>query len=193
VMEMSEANQDKLNKAVAALNKVYKNAGIQFNVNIMLTKTVLLRSIEPKKDNSGKAKLSFMIKVFNVIWSHPDGVHEKLTISINQGVCGAAYLDGTATSYTQIKGASFEGQGNQESFNFTAKQKEITKGLTMVACCPLVIVNRGKKSQVRTKIGVLNVESKSPGAGALIEDPAKQKSFYQQIANLAVLYTNLCS
>lgn len=162
----------------------------QLNFNIMVPKTRYFYCIEPKDKNpaAGAAgssstggqnskqekKFTFRGKIFKVVWNSGQGVNRKLKITTNQGACGKAFSEG------RIFSADYAAQQKPVS-NFNEEQERLVSDLKFVISVPLVSYDE-KIEYVNNKVqGVLNVESTVPGSESLINDPAKNVAFYNQI------------
>lgn len=181
-----------LAERVAMLNSDY-NGKFDFSCNIMIPRRRFFYRIEPTSNGSNKQRLTIWGDVFKVIWKS-ENAHfpQDLKITINQGVCGQAFRDASATNPQNVKGAVLTPEKLKNyNFNFTKKQLELTANLRIVASCPLVINEKGIKNEKNKVIGVLNIECIIEGSEKLIEDHASRKDFYVKLAKLSNLYLNL--
>ncbi len=139
---------------------------------------------EPRKRNAGKTKISVLPKVFEVIWYSGNYIPNKeLVITTKQGTCGSAYR-----SADKVKAAEFV-SGETYNFNFTQKQKDLTKDLVIVASYRIPDEKKTPEKKTSKGIGVVNFESESERSEMLILVKAQQKIFYEDIA----VFANICS
>lgn len=165
--------------------QVYKNVNYEFRVNIMLVKRRLLCKYEPQEKNRDKTKISFLPKVFNVVWSspnmdfHPD---KAIQFTTNQAVCGESYRTGN------IKLADLT-VDNPEGYNLNNRQLAATKNVKVILSCPIWEMDFDTLRPSSKKIGVVNIDSKCEG----VEEFMKNQDNMQYMAEKIQTWSKLCS
>jgi hypothetical protein len=166
--------------------KAYKGQ-MEINVNILVTKRVFFRWIEPSKTNPKKRKFSFYADVFDLYWADEDGGFDKrMRFTTNQGLCGAVYNEKRGTKAVAFT-PDFEHSYN---FNFTDEQQALTSELVILASCPIKVFEYEAK-QKKAVFGVLNVESKTPASKVWMEDSGKRAAFMKSVDDLESYIRNL--
>lgn len=153
---------------------------VEVNVNIMVPKKKLVWR-EPKENSNQKMKFSWFVDVFDIFWQSDHKVND-LRLTINQGLCGLVYRQGSNTLVDILnKGESTNGH----QFNLTEKQIEKTKNIVGLASCCIKISKYGEK-QKKIKLGVINVEIKDKdlNTASWLEDKDKRAIIVLHINNL---------
>lgn len=158
------------------------NTGFDVSLNIMIPSRKFFSRSEPKK-------ISFFPKVFEVVWGY--GTHQhvnsRLKFTTNQGACGMAYRREDFFSVDLEK--EVEIKDVRTKFNITDEQLELTKDVTMVVCCPILIIKKTVETRKTKIIGVLNLECRMNGLGELLKvEPEMQSLVYENMGRIARLY-----
>jgi len=158
------------------------------NINIMICKRRLLSFNNPSSAIFSR-KLSIFPRVFKVIWGYGNiHVHSKLSFTIKQGSCGRAYREETFYRYDL---ESLKLNTNlQTFFNFNHVQNRLTKEVKMIASAPIIHRKNGADYQKIQILGVINVESRTDGAGVLINNSSSKKLISDFLFQLSDTYIN---
>ena len=172
-----------LNKEAEKLVKYYKQMGVDININIMVPSRKWFYRIEPKKSDKSKRIFSITGIVFKDIWSYPNQVNKLLCLTLNQGICGRTYRQGSDILTIEFVNHT------AHSFNLNSKQEELTKNIVFIASRPITILEDGSEQQEKRILGVLNLESSTKGA----EKVLLEKNLKDELMNQLVLFSQICS
>ena len=190
-----EISQERKYKTIGILlddlDKKYPD--FKLSMNIMLVRRGYFLHLEPSKRNPQKARFTLTEKVFKIVrhFGH-DGTDERLRITVNQGVCGAAFREGKKVSVQYIVSDVFlpDVPRNINS-NFTQEQERLTEQLKVVISCPLMVVKNEGDEETNKCIGVLNVESTVEEMASIFLDTEARDEIYGKIVTMAKIFCTL--
>ncbi len=183
-LKMRRQNWSTLNESAEKIRQIYADR-YDLSMNIMIPERKFFYFIEPLSENLNRTKFSWTGKVFKVVWNFGSNhVKRYLRFTINQGSCGHAYVE------EEITVNDFSTQPSQ-NFNFTNKQIDATSSLTMLISYPIIAkVDEAYEQNIKI-LGVLNIESRTPGADKLLTVQADWDLLYKNITNLAATFIKL--
>lgn len=181
-LEQKKKRWDEIDKRAKQIVLDFRDAGFDVSLNMMIPSRKLFSRSEPRG-------VTFFPKVFEVVWGYGTHKHvnSHLKFTTNQGACGMAYRREDFFS-VDLQKKKEENKNVKTEFNLTNKQLELTSDITMVICCPILLIKRTVERQKTKIVGVVNLECRMDGVGELIADPEIQSIVYVSMMDLADMY-----